>query len=75
MAENTKKEKVSLGKRISQFFRNYKSEIKKIVWPTPQETFKNTAFVLVVVIVVGLIVAGLDLGFSYGIIGLSKLVG
>ena len=35
-----------IGKSISKFFRDIKSEINKIVWPTPKNTFKNTGIVL-----------------------------
>ncbi len=48
------------GKNISKFFRDVKSEIKKIVWPTPQAVFKNTGVVLVTIIVIGLFIFGLD---------------
>lgn len=48
------------GKNVSKFFRDVKSEIKKIVWPTPQVVFKNTGVVLVTIIVIGLFIFGLD---------------
>ncbi len=48
------------GKNVSKFFRDVKSEIKKIVWPTPQAVFKNTGVVLVTIIVIGLFIFGLD---------------
>ncbi|MFU0832849.1 MAG: Protein translocase subunit SecE [Oscillospiraceae bacterium] len=51
---------VKLGKNISKFFRESKSEAKKMVWPTPQSVFKNTGVVLVTIIVIGLFVFGLD---------------
>ena len=49
-----------VGKNISKFFRESKSEAKKMVWPTPQSVFKNTGVVLVTIIVIGLFVFGLD---------------
>lgn len=49
-----------IGKNVSKFFRDVKSEIKKIVWPTPQAVFKNTGVVLVTIIVIGLFIFGLD---------------
>ncbi|XOQ44849.1 MAG: Protein translocase subunit SecE [Clostridium sp.] len=51
---------VRMGKNISKFFRESKSEAKKMVWPTPQSVFKNTGVVLVTIIVIGLFVFGLD---------------
>lgn len=49
-----------LGKNVSKFFRDSKSEVKKIVWPTSQTVFKNTGVVLVTIIVIGLFIFGLD---------------
>jgi len=37
-----------------------RSEIRKVVWPTRQETTQTTLIVVVVVVVVGLILWGLD---------------
>ncbi len=55
--------KPSIFSRIAKYFRECKSEIKKIVWPTPKATFKNMGIVLAVLIVVGLFVFALDTGF------------
>ena len=49
MAEEQKKEKKDYGK----WFREMKSELKKIVWPTPQKTAKDTGTVLLFSLVVG----------------------
>jgi len=51
---------VRAGRSISKFFRESKSEAKKMVWPTPQSVFKNTGVVLATIIVIGLFVFGLD---------------
>ena len=37
-------------------------EIKKIVWPSPKATFRNTGIVLLVMLVTGLVIFGLDTG-------------
>ena len=58
MAENVKKKEngfVRFFKRVAKFFRDCKGEIKKIVWPTPKATFKNTGVVLVTILVVALL--------------------
>ena len=63
MAENVKKKEtgfVRFFKRVAKFFRDCKGEIKKIVWPTPKATFKNTGVVLVTILVVALFVFLLD---------------
>ena len=48
MAEE-KKEKKDRGK----WFREMKSELKKVVWPAPKKTLKDTGIVLMFSLVVG----------------------
>ncbi|MFC1944330.1 preprotein translocase subunit SecE [Chloroflexota bacterium] len=40
------------------------SELKKVVWPTRQETVRLTAIVLVVAVIIGLILGLTDFGFG-----------
>ena len=54
---------VRFCKRVVKFVKDCKGEIKKIVWPTPKATFKNTGVVLVTIIVLGLFVFLLDTAF------------
>lgn len=49
--------------KTAKFFRDCKGEIKKIVWPTPQATFKSSGVVLAVVAVVCVFVFLLDSTF------------
>ena len=42
------------GANIAKFFRDTKSELKKVVWPTPKQTVNNTVIVIICVIVVGI---------------------
>ena len=60
--ETRKKE--GLWKRIGRFFKDYKGELKKITWPTPKQTAKNTGIVLAAMVVIGLFVILLDFAFS-----------
>lgn len=62
--------KPSVFSRLAKYFRECKSEIKKIVWPTPKATFKNMGIVLVVLIIVGLFIFLLDTG----LIALLRLI-
>ena len=71
MAENIKnagkpekKEKVKLGTRIKRFFKDYKSELKKVVWPSFEKTRQNTMVVLIYVAIIGVIIWVLDMGFG-----------
>ena len=69
-----KKDKVGLGKRIGKFFRDYKSEFKKIVWANPKQTLHRSVFVAVVVIIFGAVIGGLDIAFHKTIISLAGLL-
>ncbi|MFC6670895.1 preprotein translocase subunit SecE [Marinobacterium aestuariivivens] len=60
------------GKSFFNLFKEAKTEIRKVVWPTRQETLQTTLMVVVVVLIVGLLLWGLDslLGwFVSGVIG------
>ena len=46
--------------RSGKFFRDTKSEIKKIVWPTRDTVFRNSGVVIATIIIIGLFVFGLD---------------
>lgn len=61
--------KPNIFSRIAKYFRDCKGEIKKITWPTPRTVFKNMGIVLVVIIVIGLFIYGLDRGL-YALLGL-----
>ena len=50
--------------RVGKFFREYRSELKKISWPTFSEVVKNTLITLVVVLLVGIVVWFVDWGVS-----------
>lgn len=52
------------GSRIYGFFRDYKSEMKKIVWSSKKDVFRNTLVVVVSLVIVGVLVALIDLGFT-----------
>lgn len=56
--------KPTIPKRIVRFFKDYKSESKKIVWPTFKEVVKNTVIVLIMCAVVGAFIWLLDLGLA-----------
>ena len=63
-----------MGKRIAKFFRDYKSEMKKISWLSAKTVRRNTLLVLVVVIIVSAAIGLLDLGFSRAIYWLGRIV-
>ena len=47
---------VRFFKRIARYFREMKSELKKVVWPTRQQLIRNTVVVILVVLVVGVLI-------------------
>ena len=56
------KAKKTIPQRLVQFLRDYKSEVKKIVWPGWRDVLKNTFIVLVVCALIGVIIWAADLG-------------
>jgi preprotein translocase subunit SecE len=68
-----KSDKPSFGERIKKFFRDYGSELKKITWSSKKDVKSNTIVVLVSILVVGLIIFGLDMLFSWVITLLGKI--
>ena len=47
--------------RICKYFRELRSELKKVVWPTPKQVLKNTLVVVACVLIVGVFVYVFDL--------------
>ena len=70
-AKPAKKEKKK--GRVKEAWRGFKSELKKIVWPTGKQTFKNLFVVLVVIVISALLIALLDYAFANGMSALTKL--
>jgi len=46
------------------FFRDAITELKKVHWPTRQETLRLSLIVLVICVVVGAILGAIDYGFT-----------
>ncbi len=65
----SKGSKRTILKRVIGFFKDYKSEVKKIVWPGLKDVVKNTAIVLVMCLILGAFIWLLDLGLG-NLIGL-----
>ncbi len=47
-------------KSIVKYFKDARAEFKKVVWPTPKETTRNTIVVLVMCLAAALFIFGLD---------------
>ena len=87
MAENekniseveTKKEKPAKVKKekkqgkVGNAWRGFKSELKKIVWPTWKQVLKNAGIVIVIVGVCAVAIGALDVAFRAGFDALVDL--
>ena len=64
MAKDSKDAKKKGGNKIVKYFRDLKSEIKKVVWPSRKQVVNNTSIVLVLCVICGVVLAGIDFGLS-----------
>ena len=48
-------------KRVAKWFREMKSELKKVVWPTRKDLFNNTLVSVVVMIISAIVLWGFDM--------------
>lgn len=72
-ANKKKSQKKNPFKSIAKFFKGVNSERKKVVWPTGKETIKNAVIVLVVVLIAGVAIYGVDTLLSLGMKGVKSL--
>jgi preprotein translocase subunit SecE len=55
------------GRQTLEFFGESRFELRKVVWPTRQETLRATGVILVVVVIISLLIGLVDLIISSGI--------
>ena len=62
--EKAKKEKENIftraGKRTARWFREMKSELKKVVWPTGKQTLNNVIVAVVIMVLAGVVIWAFD---------------
>ncbi|MFH0937319.1 MAG: preprotein translocase subunit SecE [Candidatus Daviesbacteria bacterium] len=46
--------------KVFDFLTEVKLELSKVVWPTPEQTFKLTVIVIIVTVTVGFFLGGVD---------------
>ncbi len=51
-------------KNKKTFFKSFKTELKKVVWPTPKQLFNSTVTVITIVLICAAIVFVLDIAFE-----------
>ncbi len=68
MAEVTVRPKRGAGGSAAPFFivylRQVIDELRKVVWPTPQELYRYTIVVVATVVVIGLFIGAVDAGLQ-----------
>ena len=50
--------------KIAKYFRELRSEAKKIIWPSKKQTINNTVIVLAVVLVFAVVIGIFDISFG-----------
>ncbi len=74
---NNKKVKEN-SKNKKSFFKGFKAELKKVIWPTPKQLVNNTVAVITIVLITAIIVFVLDLAFEsmnkYGVDKLKEVI-
>ncbi|MBQ8323897.1 MAG: preprotein translocase subunit SecE [Clostridia bacterium] len=63
-----------MGLKIANFFKNYKSELKKVVWMPKNDLIKSTGIVLLVLVAACVLIGLLDFAFS-GLLNLVSSIG
>ena len=75
---NKKQDSKKQNKDKKQFGKDFKAELKRVIWPTPKQLFNNTVAVITVVLITAAIVFVLDFAFesmnTYGINRLKDMV-
>ena len=61
MAKDAKNKDV---KNKKHFFKDFKAELKKVIWPTPKQIVNNTIAVITIVLIAAVIVFVLDFVFN-----------
>ena len=62
-------------KRIGKWFREMKSELKKVIWPTPKALVKNSLISVVFMLVSALVLWGADMIASLAVNLLFRIAG
>ena len=63
-SKNKKDDKNSIINSLRNFFVNIHAEYKKIIWPKKEELAKQTLVVIILCLIFGLLIFGMDTGFA-----------
>jgi preprotein translocase subunit SecE len=64
MSENARPSKLAafknrmsvLGKKVVRFFKDIRSELKKVIWPSKEQLIKSTVSVLLICLIIGAVI-------------------
>jgi preprotein translocase subunit SecE len=59
-----KRKKLTIIQKLQRFWRETIGELRKVTWPTPEEAWKMTKLVVVVMLLMAMILGVLDFVFS-----------
>ncbi len=65
--------KSTQGDRFLHFLRETRIELRKVVWPTREETTKTTGIIMIAVVVVAIFLWIIDAFFTWGVQSISLL--
>jgi preprotein translocase subunit SecE len=65
--------KSSQGDRFVHFLKETRIELRKVVWPSRQETLKTTGIIMIAVIIVAIFLWIIDAFFTWGVGSISSL--
>ncbi|HIF89224.1 MAG TPA: preprotein translocase subunit SecE [Candidatus Thioglobus sp.] len=63
----------SQGERFIHFAKETRIELRKVVWPTREETLKTTGMIMVAVVIVAIFLWIVDAFFTWGVSSVSSL--
>ena len=65
--------KSSQGDRFLHFLKETRIELRKVVWPTREETFKTTGIIMIAVVIVAIFLWIIDAFFTWGVQSISSI--
>ena len=65
--------KSSQGDRFVHFLKETRIELRKVVWPTREETAKTTGIIMIAVVIVAIFLWIIDAFFTWGVQSISSI--
>jgi len=65
--------KSNQGDRFVHFLKETRIELRKVVWPTREETIKTTGIIMIAVVIVAIFLWIIDAFFTWGVQSISSI--